>query len=373
MLGKTNPSDVNGAYQSANDIFPRVNNPWNVDCTSGGSSGGSAAAVAAGFSAFDIGSDVAGSIRQPAHCCGVYGLKPTDGRVSLAGHILEAPDSPHCVRQMLVPGPLARSVEDLRLCFSLVAGSDLRRPNLAPVPLDETSSKPLDELRLAWSDDFRDPIAGDIQSVLHNVVSELSANCAIVENWSPPDINWTAVQQLYYRLAAHIYRYAQPLTLGQIRKSLTFIWQESTQGEASLRRSGDPGQVLKEIFMPTLQSYFEVLTERDRFTAQLDQSLEPWDAWITPVASTSAFTHRPDWSPVDVDGVSYPHAVANGAYLMPFNLSGHPAVVIPMGHTQAGLPIGMQIVGKRWREMELLSIAEKIDQAINAFQHPPAY
>ena len=278
VLGKTNPSDVNGAYQSANDIFPRVNNPWNVDYTSGGSSGGSAAAVAAGFSALDVGSDVAGSVRQPAHCCGIYGLKPTEGRVSLAGHILETPDSPHCIRQMLVPGPLARSVEDLRLCFSLIAGSDSRRPYLPPVPLDEPSSKPLKELRIAWSDDFRVPVAADIQSVFRSAVSRLSADCTVLENWSPPGINWMAVQQLYYRLATHNYQYAQPLTLGRIRKSLTFIWRESTQGEASLRRSGNPGQVLKEIFMPTLQSYFETLTERDHFTAQLDQSLEPWDA-----------------------------------------------------------------------------------------------
>lgn len=125
--------------------------------------------------------------------------------------------------------------------------------------------------------------------------------------------------------------------------------------------------------MPTLQGYFKTLTERDRFTAQLDQSLEPWDAWITPVASTSAFTHRSAWSPITIDSVAYPHAVANGAYLMPFNLSGHPAVVIPIGQTDAGLPIGMQITGKRWQEMALLSIAQKIDRAVNAYQHPPGY
>lgn len=205
ILGKTNPSDVNGAYQSANDIFPRVNNPWDVDYTSGGSSGGSAAAVAAGLSALDVGSDVAGSIRQPVHCCGIYGLKPTEGRVSLAGHILPAPKSSHCIRQMLVAGPLARSVEDLRLCFSVIAGSDSRRPTLPPVPLDEPISKPLKDLRLAWSDDFRVPVAADIQSALRSAVGKLAESGGVVENWSPPDIDWTAMQQLYYRLAAYNY------------------------------------------------------------------------------------------------------------------------------------------------------------------------
>jgi len=85
----------------------------------------------------------------------------------------------------------------------------------------------------------------------------------------------------------------------------------------------------------------------------MDQALESWDVWLTPVAATLAFTHCPAWSAIEIDGRAYPHGVANGAYTMPFNLSGHPAVVIPIGQTQNGLPIGLQIVGKRWREMEL--------------------
>ena len=373
LLGKTNPSDVNGTYQGENDLFPRVNNPWNLDYTPGGSSSGSAAAIAAGFSALDVGSDVAGSIRQPAHCCGVYGLKPTDGRVSLAGHILEVPGRPTCIRQMLVPGPLARSVEDLRLCFSLIAGSDPRRPELPPVPLDAPDDKPVDNLRLAWSDDFRCPVAADIQSALHAAAQQLAERGATVENWSPPGVDWTAAQQLYYQLAAYNYRYAQPTTWSAVRKSLTFIWRESTQGDAALRQLGNPAQALKEILLPSLKGYIQALDERDTFMAQLDQALAPWDTWLMPVAATPAFTHRPDWSAIDVDGVSYPHAIANGAYTMPFNLSGHPAVVIPMGQAQNGLPIGLQIVGKRWREMELLNVAQKIDDAICAFRRPAGY
>ena len=145
------------------------------------------------------------------------------------------------------------------------------------------------------------------------------------------------------------------------------------QGCPALHQLGNPLQVLGEIFSPTLESYFQALTERAQFTAQVDRLLEPWDAWLTPVAATAPFTHRAAWSAIDVDGVAYPHAIANGAYTMPFNLSGHPVVVIPIGQTQTGLPIGMQIVGKRWREMELLTIAHTIDEAIDAFQHPPGY
>ncbi|MDY6782874.1 MAG: amidase family protein, partial [Cyanobacteriota bacterium] len=121
---------------------------------------------------------------------------------------------------------------------------------------------------------------------------------------------------------------------------------------------------------PSLRGYFEALTERDRVIAQMDEALEPWDGWLIPVAATPAFAHRPPWSAIEVDGKSYPHAVANGAYTIPFNLSGHPAVVIPIGQTQAGLPMAMQVVGKRWREMELLAIAAELDGVVGDFRHP---
>jgi Asp-tRNA(Asn)/Glu-tRNA(Gln) amidotransferase A subunit family amidase len=234
-MGKTNMAELAGDYQSTNSLFPRVNNPWNLDYTPGGSSGGSAAAVAAGLSPLDLGNDFAGSVRQPAHFCGVYGLKPTD------------------------------------------------------------------------------------------------------------------------------------------RRSLTQLFRTATQGDRSLRKLGDFSRLLPELLNPSLKGYFQVLTERDRFTAQLDRALEPWDVWLTPVAATVAFTHCPAWSAVDIDGKLYPHAVANGAYTMPFNLSGHPAVIIPIGQTQNGLPIGIQIVGKRWREMELLAIAQEIDRVVGRFQRPPGY
>jgi amidase len=149
ILGKTNMAELAGDFQSTNLLFPRVNNPWNLDYTPGGSSGGSAAAVAAGLSPLDISNDFAGSVRQPAHCCGVYGLKPTDRRISTAGAIPETPGMPYCLRQMMTVGCFARSLADIRLCFSLIAGPDPRRPDVPPVALDTPSGKPLQALKLA--------------------------------------------------------------------------------------------------------------------------------------------------------------------------------------------------------------------------------
>jgi amidase len=124
---------------------------------------------------------------------------------------------------------------------------------------------------------------------------------------------------------------------------------------------------------PTLKGYFETLTERDRLTAEMDKALTEWDAWLYPVAMTPAFTHRERGAAIRVDERNVPYSMASGAYVVPFNLTGHPAVVIPIGQTQNGLPIGMQIVGKRWQDMELLAIAQEIDQVVGRFQRPPGY
>lgn len=374
ILGKTNMAELAGDFQSTNSLFPQVNNPWNLDYTAGGSSGGSAAAVAAGLSTLDLGNDIAGSVRQPAHFCGVYGLKPTDRRISLAGSIPEVPGMPHCLRQMMTVGCFARSLEDIRLCFSLIAGADIRRPDVPPISLDTPTGKSLHNLKIAWSEEWTEvPVASEVRAAMGAIAQKLSQVVTHIEPWLPQDFDLAAVWKLYGRMAAYINNYAQPKDRYNVRRSLTLLWRTATQGDKKLRDLGNFSRFLPELLNPSLRGYFETLTERDRFTAQIDKALEPWDVWLTPVAATSAFTHRPAWSAVEIEGKSYPHAIANGAYTIPFNLSGHPAVVIPVGQTQNGLPIGLQIVGKRWQEMELLSIAQELDKAIGAFQQPLGY
>jgi amidase len=374
VLGKTNMAELAGDYQSTNSLFPRVNNPWNIEYTAGGSSGGSAAAVAAGLSPLDIGNDLAGSVRQPAHFCGVYGLKPTDRRISTAGMIPEVPGMPYCLRQMMTVGCFARSLEDLRLYFSLITGSDPRRPDVPPVPLDHPSGKLLHDLKIAWSEQWVEvPVASDIRTAMQQVIETLAQSGVQIHPWLPEGFDLSAILNLYSRMAAYINRYAQPVDRYNFQRSLKLIVRTATQGDKKLRTLGDFSRVLPELLNPSLKGYFEALMERDRFMAQLDTALESWDVWLTPVAATPAFTHRPAWNAIEVDGRSYPHGIANGAYTMPFNLSGHPAVVIPIGQTSNGLPIGMQVVGQRWKEMELLAIAQQIDTVINGFRLPSGY
>lgn len=372
VLGKSNMAELAGDYQSSNSLFPTVNNPWNVDYTPGGSSGGSAAAVSAGLSPLDFGNDFAGSIRQPAHFCGIYGLKPTDRRISLAGTIPEVPGMPTCLRQLMTVGCLARSLEDIQLSFSAIAGADSRRPDVPPVPLDTPSGKPLSALNIAWIDEWPQvPVAPVLRERIQDVVQRLSSHGTRLEKWSPEGFDISKVLNLYTRIAAYVSTCSQPRNRHTIKTGLTQVFRTATQGDKVLRQLGDFSRVLPELLRPSLKGYFEALTERDCFTARMDEALEPWDVWMMPVAATAAFTHRPSWTAIDVDGVDYPYAVANGAYAMPFNLSGHPAVVIPAGLTAEGLPIGLQIVGKRWKEMELIAITQQIDKVIEGFHHPP--
>lgn len=368
IIGKTTPSQLAGDYQGINDIFPTVNNPWNLEYTPGGSSSGAAAAVLTGFSSFELCSDIGGSIRHPAHFCGIYGLKPTDRRVPTTGHIGDTTNMDfRCIRQMLTVGGLARSVKDLELCLKIIAGADNRQPDIPPVPLSEVEDINLDNLKIAWTDEIPlYPVAREIKSTMQSVRKKVVDARVNVENWIPK-FDFAKAWQVYYAVGTYNLMYTQPSDL----KNASFMWREATKGDKELRKLSQIPNIVLPIFLKqSLKGYFAALTQRDNLIAQMDKELEKWDVWLCPVAMTAAFTHRAKGAAIEVDGKKVPYQMANGAYLVPFNLTGHPVVVIPIGFTSDGLPIGMQIVGKRWKEMELLSIAQKLDEIIKGFNIP---
>jgi amidase len=374
LLGKTNLAEMASDFQSTNDLFGRVNNPWALNCTAGGSSGGSAAAITAGFSALELGNDASGSTRQPAHFCGVYALKPTDRLISTAGHIPEAPGMPKCIRQLMTVGSFARSIADLRLCLSLTVGVDPRQPDVPPVPLDIVDEKNLSDLRIIWSDSWQPMhVASEIKTAINQAVNKLQSVGSKMERWKSPPFNLPVAFQVCNQLTALNFVYSQITDLDTAKKTLPTMWREATQGAKKLRNLSNLSHFLPTLLNPTLKGYFQTLTQRDRLIAQMDQAFAAWDVWLCPVAMTTAFTHRPQGAVIEIEGVKVPYFLANGGFTMLFNLTGHPVVVIPVGHTKNGLPIGIQIVGKKWREMELLAIAEKIDQVIGNFKHPPGF
>jgi amidase len=192
ILGKTNLPTLCGDVQTDNPLFGRSNNPWDVARTPGGSTGGGAAAVAAGLSALEIGSDYGGSMRGPAHFCGVYALKPTDRRLPDAGHIPELPGAPQGVRHMARIGPLARSVADLALALRLLAGPDGQDWDVPPVPLEPAPQRALREVRLAWTDDFGGvPITVDTKAALTKLAGEVQRLGTPIERRFPGAFDFT--------------------------------------------------------------------------------------------------------------------------------------------------------------------------------------
>ncbi|MGQ0570863.1 MAG: amidase family protein, partial [Armatimonadota bacterium] len=172
-------------YQTNNSIFGRTNNPWNLERTPGGSSGGAAAALASGMTPFEIGADLSGSIRIPAHFCGLFGLKPTEHRVSLIGVFPGIP-GPRSVRFMSCVGPIARTVEDLALLYPIIAGPDGRDTEVQPVPVDHVPTLAIRKLRIAFAPTFPGfPAAADIRHAIQELAQQLGRLGAVVEEALP--------------------------------------------------------------------------------------------------------------------------------------------------------------------------------------------
>jgi amidase len=364
ILGKTNLPVLSADYRADNPIFGRTNNPWDLGRTPGGSTGGGAAALAAGLTPLEIGSDIGGSVRNPAHYCGVYALKPTEHRVPTTGHIPEPPDVPRGVRHMNTIGPLARSVEDLTLALRLIAGPDGCQWEVPPVPLDEAADRPLSITRLAWTDDFGGvPVTNDTRVALATLAEDLRRLGCHIERRAPEEFDFTAVWETFgeillaERAATAPERAAERVAALDARPdSAVAMFRGMARGASA-----------------TMQQYTESLTRRDAFIAALEHFLARWDAFLCPVSVGPAIEHCPFGTPIDVDGQPVPYFVAGTAYTCPFNLTGHPVVVLPLTRSAEGLPIGLQVVGRRWDEMQLLVIAARLAEVIGPFHRPPGY
>ena len=339
LLGKTNVAEMLADFQTSNPIFGRTNNPWNLERTPGGSSGGAAAAVAAGLSPFDVGTDMSGSIRIPAHFCGVHGFKPTETRVSLAGLIPGLP-SPRSVRIVSCIGPLARTLEDTALIYKIIAGPDQRDTEVRPVPVEDPTPLSLAKLRIACAPAPAGfPVAAAIRGALEDLARDMQQAGATVEEAALPELDYGADSAAAGELIGMMVGAFQP----------------------------NPGRS-----PATLAAYLQALDCRDRSILAWEQFFEKWDALLCPPAMVPAFPHVEPGSPLRVDGkkVEYWSISAHTAL---FNYSGHPALVMPHRRDRQGLPIGIQLVGKRWGESRLLAVGSALLPLTGGFQRPPAF
>jgi len=347
LLGKTNVPPLLMSAQTQNALFGRTNNPHAPERTVGGSSGGAGAAVAAGLCAFDVGSDMSGSIRIPAHYCGVYGFKPTTGRIPLTGHIPPPPGGAQPERMMCAVGPMARSVEDLALLFSVLAGPDGLDVDVPPVPLSPVAARGPRSLRIGFMSAFPDvPTSRAVQASVRSIVERLTRAGAEMQERQP--FSFPAMRTAW----------------GEYLRCVGATMQE-------LMATALPAPPPSSAPPPTLGTWATAQRLRDGVIVELERLFDEVDAFLCPLGISEAFPHSPPRTPIPVDGVPVESRFVDH-YLFPFNLTGSPAVALP-GTLHDGLPLGVQLVGKRFGDEALLGVALGVDTLLEGFRPPPGF
>jgi amidase len=344
VLGKTNVPELTLAYETDNLLFGRTNNPYDVSRTPGGSSGGEAAIIASGGSLLGLGTDIGGSIRVPAHYCGIAGLKPTLGRVPTTGVFPPAVGIPGGLYHV---GPLARRVDDLALALSVLQGPDGRDPRCVPGP----AAQPADvhSLRVAWyTDNGTASPTPETAKAIENAARALQAAGASSDN-ARPDGAEEAYGLFRGLFAADDSATVQHL-LGMIGTS---------QPSPLLLRLGE---ILHPFALPTA-ALAGLLVQVDMFRARMLAFLDRFDVVLSPVTASPAVRHG---TSLDED------ALPGFSYAMTHSLTGWPAVVVRAGTSAEGLPIGVQVVARPWHEEVALAAARTIEATLGAWPAMPA-
>ena len=343
LLGKTNTPEFTLGGEMENEVYGFTYNPYDTALSPSGSSGGAAAIVAAGGSALDIGSDTGGSIREPAHVCGIAGLKPTSGRTPRTGHAV--PYGLGAVDSLTVLGPLARFVEDLWLVLPLICGPDWRDPAIIPMPLGDPAAVALEGLRLAvYTDGGLSPPIAEIATAVKAGAEALARRGVIVEQ-------------------------AAPAVLAQAAD--LYPWLNVANGRDWLRRqlanagTAEPGPSIAKLLAEETElrapSLAVMMEQLDRFRSEMLRFLQDYDAILCP---PDCFAALPHGAAEDLDK----HRV--WGHLYAYNLTGWPAAVVPASATTEGLPLGLQIVGRPWREDVVLALAAAIETDLGGYRRP---
>jgi Asp-tRNA(Asn)/Glu-tRNA(Gln) amidotransferase A subunit family amidase len=352
VLGVTNTPELLMAWETDNLLYGRTSNPWDPSRTAGGSSGGEAAAIASGCSAGGVGSDGGGSIRVPAHFCGICGLKPTPGRVPATGHY---PQSAGPFALLGVVGPMARTIADLKILFEVMQGPDHGDPSAAPVPvrwpqISSGANKP----RIGFfEDDGRTPVTRETRDAVRKAAGCLRDAGFEVEPFSPDDLE--QAREVWWKF----FGVAGGMLLGPMTKG----------------REDELSPMLKQFNSwvaaeppHTAESLLDCWLRRDLIRMRVFEQMERFPVLLCPTAAIPAF--RPGERSWDIAGKRVDYLDA-WSYCEWFNLLGMPGVVVPMAKSDDGLPIGVQLVARPWAEELALSVAEILESARGPWERPP--
>lgn len=333
VLGKTNAAEMAMDYTADNPVFNRTNHPFDPRLTPGGSSGGEAVAIATHMSPGGIGSDLAGSVRIPAHFCGICGLKPTTGRIP--GEMQFPPSiGPYSLGAVI--GPMARNAGDLRLLFGALSRDPFER-----------SIFDLRGTRVAWyTDDGVAPVTEETANAVARAARALSDAGLIVEERRPPHV------ERGYEMWLKVFSRASVVQLRSVYKG-----RESEGGSFVRWRLGTADNTPT----PTLDEYIAGWMERDRLREELLQWMETTPIIIAPVGATPAYPH--DTLKVTVRGSTFGTFKAF-SYAQTFSVFDLPVVTVPAGKSNDGLPIGVQIAGPPFAEETILAAAEIVEKSM---------
>jgi Asp-tRNA(Asn)/Glu-tRNA(Gln) amidotransferase A subunit family amidase len=366
ILGVTNTPELLMAWETDNLLYGRTNNPWDLTRTASGSSGGEAAAIAAGLSAGGVGSDGGGSIRVPAHFCGICGLKPTPGRIPSTGHYPKA-GGPFAL--IGVVGPMARTVADLQILFEVMAGPDDGDPCSAPVEVSSQfsvlSSQREHELgadgwvqRISvgfFEDDGRTPVTSETREAVRHAALLLMRCGFHVDAFRPEGLE--EARRLWWEFFGTAGgMILEPMLTGREPELSPILSEFLAWTEAASAHTGES----------LLAASLGRAAVREKFLLQMRKHR----VLICPVASIPAFHHgEREWQ-VETNTVKYLDA---WSYCEWFNLLGFPAAVVPMGYSGDGLPIGVQIVGRPWEDELVLAVASILERARGPWAAPPLF
>ncbi len=367
VFGKTNVPLFSGDLQSFNDVYGTTNNPWDVTRGPGGSSGGAAAALAAGLTPLEIGSDVGGSIRTPSHFCGVFGHKPSFNLVSKRGHV-PGPPGALFTGDLSVVGPLARSARDLEIALSMIMGPD-DFESLAYAPaLPEPRGRDPRELTIAtWFDDPYCPVEAENVKLMEQAADTLERAGATVHRDARPDFSFGEAFEVYTTLLhGGTTRGFPPKTLEQMRKTAASLDPADKSHQAMQAR----GAAL---------TYHEWLAWKEtqaQMRAKWATFFETYDAVLMAVAPVAAFPHDQQSNfharTLTVNGQSRPYLDLISWAGLPL-VSYLPGTAVPVGRTNAGLPVGIQIVGPYLEDFSTIAIAAMLERELGGFVAPPDF
>jgi len=367
VMGKTNVPYLSGDLQSYNDIYGTTNNPWALDCGPGGSSGGSAASLAAGFAAGEFGSDIGGSIRTPAHLCGVFGHKPSFDIVPKRGH-LPGPPGALSEGDLSVSGPLARSAEDLRLLLSLTAGPDWSDAAGWKLDLPAPRATQPKELRVAvWIEDEFCDIDAESAELLTNAAKALEASGANVDWQARPDFTLADITETYLILLHSQIGAGMP-------QSIRDHWAEMKKGFAADDKSHAALQAIGGTLSLTERAIWK--EKQAQFRWKWHQFFKSYDVVLAPVLMRPAFEHNHDtnWHKraLEVNGVMRPYMDVL-IWAGPAVVSYLPASVAPVGVTSAGKPVGLQIIGPHLEDYTTIEVAAMFEEILGGFTPPDGW